>query len=343
MSTKINIRSPFYIKKTGAVAGGTTATLNLKIWTGDETSDVPGSNTYELSKTGTTDGSNWSAVFEISELVRDYLDVTFTGTPVSQTVWVRDVGASTNYLAFDGYGYYDENINPELSRNFLISNSVVWKLADSNLTIPVFTEDATDIKIRKKGSTVRTISITDGDDTADKIEYITVVGDEADTIRFRDTSDPIKTYDVAIKNMECSQYDEQLITFLNKFGALQQLFFFKKSTETLEVSKETYKSNLITHSYSDDVAYSARRHQFSDFNVQGKERIVLNTGFVSEDYNAPIEELMLSEKIWLTKDSVVYPVTVKTKSTTFKTSLNDKMVDYTVELEYAFDKIQNVR
>ena len=84
MSTKINIRSPFYIKKTGTVAGGTTATLNLRIWTGDEKTGVPSTNTYELSKTGTTDGSNWSAVFEISELVRDYLDVTFTGTPVSQ-------------------------------------------------------------------------------------------------------------------------------------------------------------------------------------------------------------------------------------------------------------------
>ena len=343
MSTKINIRSPFYIKKTGTVAGGTTATLNLRIWTGDETTDLPATNTYELSKTGTTDGANWSAVFEISELVRDYLDVTFTGTPVSQTIWVRDVGASTNYLAFDGYGYYDENINPELSRNFLISNRVAWKLADNNLTIPIFVEDATDVKIRKNGSTVRTISITDGDDTADKIEYITVVADEADTIRFRDDSDPIKTYDVTIKNMECSQYDERLVTFLNKFGALQQLYFFKKSTEKMEVKKETYKSNLITHSFSNDVAYSARRHQFSDFNVQGKERIILNTGFVSEDYNEPIEELMLSEKIWLTRDSVVYPVTAVTKSVTFKTSLNDKMVDYTVEFEYAFDKIQNVR
>lgn len=340
MSTKINIRSPFYIKKTGTVAGGTTATLNLRIWTGDETTGLPSTNTYELSKTGTIDGSNWSAVFEISELVRDYLDITFDGIYSSQVIWVRDVGASTNYLAFDGYGYFDEGINPELSRDSLISNSVVWKPEGENVILPVFVEDTTAVQVRKGGSLVRTISVSDSSNTNAKIKYFGIIGDEADLVRIVLTGDDV---DIEIKNMECSQYDEQKITFLNKLGALQEIFFFKKSVETLEASKETYKSNLVTHSFSAAAAYSQTRHQFSDFNVQGKERITLNTGFVSEDYNAPIEELMLSERVWLKRGGTTYPVRPLTKSTTFKTSLNDKMVDYTMEFEYAFDKIQNVR
>jgi hypothetical protein len=37
------------------------------------------------------------------------------------------------------------------------------------------------------------------------------------------------------------------------------------------------------------------------------------------------------------------PVLVKTSSMTFKTSLNDKLIEYTIDFEEAFDYIQNVR
>ena len=38
--------------------------------------------------------------------------------------------------------------------------------------------------------------------------------------------------------------------------------------------------------------------------------MVLNTGNVSEDYNEPIKQLLLSEKVWMTVGSDVIPVNV---------------------------------
>ena len=43
---------------------------------------------------------------------------------------------------------------------------------------------------------------------------------------------------------EC-KYQPKKITFTNKFGALQDMYFFKKAVEKMNVSKETYKANII--------------------------------------------------------------------------------------------------
>jgi hypothetical protein len=64
---------------------------------------------------------------------------------------------------------------------------------------------------------------------------------------------------------------------------------------------------------------------------------------VGEEYNEPMRQLMLSEKVWMTEGSTVYPVNVKTTNFREKTSLNDKAFNYAIELEYAFDKVQNIR
>ena len=61
------------------------------------------------------------------------------------------------------------------------------------------------------------------------------------------------------------------------------------------------------------------------------------------------EELLLSNYVWMTRPSTsgsgveVVPVMVKSSDLVYKTSLNDKLIEYTVEFEDAFDYINNVR
>ena len=45
----------------------------------------------------------------------------------------------------------------------------------------------------------------------------------------------------------------------------------------------------------------------------------------------------------MTRNSVVYPMILRTNSVSYQTSLNDKLVSYTIDFDYAFDSIQNVR
>lgn len=336
MSTKINIRSPYYI-----TLNESPATLELRVWTGD-ISTVPTDPDYTLTK----DAVGGYATFEISELIRDYLDVTFSGTYTSQALWVK-TEANTPVLALDSYTDFKDGVQQEGTANTaaegntkqLISNSTIWVPEDVDVRIPVLAQSAYSVTFKDGIVTVNTVSITSQTNTNAVVNYATSsisAGQNVDTIQISggDT--------ITVRQMECSKYDAYKVVFVNKHGVLQDLYFFKKATKGITTTKETYKSNTITLSSS--VSYNTNEHQYRNIDIQGRDNIILSTGFVSEDYNEPIKEMMLSEKVWMvTPNSQVIPVNVRNSEATFRTSLNDKMVEYQIGFEYAYDAINNVR
>ena len=329
---KANVRSPRYYEMTGSGS----KTLNLKIWVVDIVS-TPASNTYTLTK----DAVGGQAVFEIAELVRDYIDQSFTGSYSSASAWVK-INSDTAIPAFDGYGYYDEGANSSLSTRALISNTTVWIPQSGTTRVPVYTSASSNavssVKYYSGGSLVESDTITPSGYSSAQIAYPSSTA-TIDEVRVYYNSDA--SYDsFSVRYMDCSKFDTYKLTFVNKFGALQDLYFTGKSTETISVQKDGYKSNVL------DIAtqsYATTDHQFRDFDVKGRQNMILNTGNVSEDYNEPIKQLLLSEKVWMTVGSDVIPVNVATNTLTMRTSLNDKMVNYTVEVNFAHDTIQNVR
>ena len=385
MATKINVRSPFYKKTEDSSLA--SATMELYIFTGVLSTDKPASPQYTITKN--TIDSNTYVVFEISELVRDYLDIEFDGEYDSQTVWVvadinqyplADGGGTLidtdneNYIAFDGYGYFHEGTNPELSRGLLMSNNTIFRLNDSNVRIPVFTEDTNSVSFFYQGVEKRTIAISSSTNTNAQIDYVTVSdSDNTDTYEERVLADGgtletsscltnflnqldiglvdevyIATDDsvevVKILSTEECKYEPYKVTFVNKYGALQDLWFFKKSVESTNVTSEQFKASIFDQS---TLSYKTYKHQQQAFLAQGKDRITMNTGYVNDDHNAVLEELLISEQVWYTEitetEEKVIPVIPLTKSITYKTSVNDKLANYTVEFEHAFDKINNIR
>ena len=385
MATKINVRSPFYIKASDSSLA--SATMQLYIYTGVFTTDKPASAQYTITK-NEIDSNNY-VVFEISELVRDYLDIEFDGEYDSQTVWVESditmydvadgggssVGTSnTDYIAFDGYGYFHEGTNPELSRGLLMSNNTVFRLNDSNVRIPVFTEDTTSVAFFYQGVEKRTQAISSSTNTNAQIDYVTVSGQDnndsyeervvadggtietssclTDFLRQLDiglvdevyVSSSTGTEVVKILSTEECKYEPYKVTFVNKYGALQDLWFFKKSIESTNVTSEQFKASIFDQS---TLSYKTYQHQQQAFLAQGKDRITMNTGYVNDDHNAVLEELLLSEQVWYTEitetEEKVIPVIPLTKSITYKTSVNDRLANYTVDFEHAFDKINNIR
>jgi hypothetical protein len=392
VATKINVRSPFYIKVSQTNIA--TATLDLYVYTGTFVANGSVANPkYTITKSVVTSGY---IVFEISELVRDYLDIEFNGEYDSQTVWVNAIitttvssGSATatvtpdntnGFIAFDGYGYFEDAINPELSRTYLQSNNTIFRPSDQNVRVPVFTEDTDSVSFLYKGEVKRVQSISSSTNTNGQIDYITVSGADntdnykervlADGGTFEDNSllyaflDSIDiglvdelyiasdsgTEVVKISTEPCSKYEPYKVTFINKFGALQDMYFSLKSTESLNTTGETYKANAVDFG---TLTYGTYKPQVSQYNKMGKESISLNTNYLSEEYNEVIKQLMMSEQVWLTRldnpapDSnnleTVLAVIPKTQSVTYKTSLNDRLVQYTVDFDYAFDKINTVR
>jgi hypothetical protein len=132
---------------------------------------------------------------------------------------------------------------------------------------------------------------------------------------------------------------------VNKYGALQDLYFTRKSNESVSVKKDAYKASIVDFSGS-SVTYDNTGHQHRTLNLIGNESITLNTDYIDESCNEHIRQLMLSEQVWMTRltdEELIFPLTLKSQSVQMKTSLNDKMIQYTMNFDIANDKINSVK
>ena len=151
-----------------------------------------------------------------------------------------------------------------------------------------------------------------------------------------------------IKRASCSKYGDGLkIIYINKYGAQQDLWFFLKNSKQIARTNEGYKSNIISYPSNSGATYNKRDAANKVFNTQAKQSHSLSSGYYPEASNQLFEELLLSEYVWL---EVLYnglqqivPVKVKDSSVAFKTQLNDRLIQYTMEFEEAFDYINNIR
>ena len=383
----INTRSPFYIKSDQS--GMASGKIEIYIYEGTYQSS-PSSSDLKYTITKSTLGTEEYVVFEVSELIRDYIDIKYDGEYDSYCVWVRASltrynssgtsigGVALDYIAADGYGYFEEGVNPEPSRSLLQSNKIMYRPEDGNINIPIFAEDTNSVAYYNNGTLVRSQTISDNDNTNQKIQYISVSGNSDNAtyeervledggtlesskcleqfLSYLDISkvdEIVVGYDtdagsaahiIKVRNLDCSIYDPIRVTFVNKYGALQDLWFDKKSVNSIEVQSNDYKASVMD--FSSTPTYDTSAHQNRVLDLVGKESITMNTGYIDESFNEVFRQLMLSEQVWMTRltdTEEVLPLRPRTQSLQFKTRTNDKLVNYTVEFDFAFDKINTIR
>jgi len=320
--------------------------VDLYVWEG-LIGNQPTVPQYEINKARIDTHNN--ITLEIGELVRDYLELSFNNDYVSHTRWVRAVveyyDESDNYysysnpevfdfIATDGYGYFEDGTNPELSRHALISADNIYTPESTAGRLPIFAEGVGKVTIDSVDT-----EITDNGNTNQKIQYVTIPADSS-TIQVYDTDDSTLLKTITVTNLCEPKYTPFKITFANKYGAFQDLYFFKRTSETTNVTDETFKRNTIANATSSYQTYEGQRQRY---NVNSQTSLSMNTGFVKEDMNQTIEELFFSENVWIRYEGKTLPVIPASKSLQYKTVLNDKLINYTVDFQFAFDRINNVR
>jgi hypothetical protein len=337
----IPLRSPRYEILT-TPSGAVSAKLELTI---DSTLR------YTITKSCT---AGETVTFEISELCRDYLDdcllTNIAGTiatlnkqiEISRAISFYDGanatgsivqydGADTNtvvYNGFGGYGNYEDGANYEIPKGA----SDAFLLTKLNGAYEVFAP---------KSTTAR----TGATDTNDDIVALTNVtsGTSDSTYTYRSTT-------LSITVLDCSRYTPTEVAFINKKGAIQSLFFMTKKVDKLNTKQETYQRNTIDTSATTPTyfaplytTYSTYPHPINTYNKNGKQSYTLSSGYYPERANPYFEELLLSENVWIVETGYANAVTVKTSSMTYKTSLNERLIEYTIDFESAYDYINNVR
>jgi len=319
--------------------------VDLYVWDGT-ISDQPVTPAYTINKSVISGQTN--ITLEIAELVRDFITITFNNDYNSIARYVRTVVSSfddsdepfdtnpivTDYVALDGYGYFEEGTNPELDRHALMSATNIYLPEGTAGKFPIFAEGVGKVII--DGVTTQ---ITDNGNTNQKIQYVTIPADKS-SIQVFDTDDSTIKKTITISNICEPKYTPFKITFVNKFGAFEDLYFFKKTSEVTNVTDELFKKNIITNTSS---TYNTYENQRGRMNVNAQTSLTMNTGFIKENMNQTIEELFYSENVFIRYENKTLAVIPKSKSLQFKTVLNDKLINYTVNFDFAFDRINNVR
>lgn len=127
--------------------------------------------------------------------------------------------------------------------------------------------------------------------------------------------------------------EPQKVQFVNRYGGLDFIWFFKMRTDSITTEAKEYKLLQPNLNYDTTIGQNAK------YNFNGKQSVRMNTGFVNENYNELIQDLILSEKVWI--EGV--PAIVKSSGTEFKTQIRNKNINYEIEFEYAFDLINNMQ
>ena len=281
--------------------------------------------------------------FDIAELARDYIEITYQSSYVPQTVDIEtnlksynaingggtviDEPATITDKGFEAYGTFEEEVNP----------TIPFGRTTPTYLIPI--NEDTD-----------TFTIFAPNNRAGKLPSITALNGLVVT-PYTSTDTSITNVDGVvcnIKRIDCTKYGEgNKIIYINKYGVQQDLWFFLKETKNLARTNEGYKSNTITYPSGSSATYNVQNAPNKVFNTQAKQTHTLSSGYYPEFANQQFEELLLSEYVWLSTvrkgSGVIIPVKVKTSTVAFKTSVNDRLIEYTMEFEEAFDYINNIR
>jgi len=386
MSTIINTRSPFYKKISNASLA--KAKLELYIWTGVYADRVAGDKKYTLTKQEL--GTNNYVTFELSELIRDFM-ITEYNNYATDTLWVdaditiydsNDAIVQVNsqdtntypYLAIDGYGYFEDGINPRSTEYttpmVLQDNTSIYYNDGDDIKIPIYAEAQTitatltssagaDIYWENAddfwdtydvtwGSGTTPVVITDNGNTNQKIQYLIITDTEdlndGDYVTISSNNSSYSDVVITFKKVCEPKYTPLNIVFYNKYGALQNMWFFKKSMTNISISSNKFKNNIIDFDNSGgSPTYSLSKHQEKIFISNGKESMTISTGFYPEDHNEIVRQMLLSEQVWVYDGTNTLPINLKSNTLQFKKSVNDKLISYTLQFDYAFDKINNIQ
>jgi len=354
----------------------TSATLNLYCWTG-RFDEKPTQPQYTITKRNPD--SNNVIRFEISELVQDYIEVAFdndyVGGNIKTTCWwsytqtknysdLEQSRTDTGYgIATKGYTYFEDGINSSLTSSKLFSNNHLYIPENTEYAIPVYrgprgvsnvifyTKDSSGNETEADSQSLAPITgRPDSENSNDYMVYVTS-SVQASKIEIVSSNTSVSTYsgqtNSAIETIypifTCEpKYTNYKISFLNKFGAIQELYFNKKRTDDLSIKRDNFTTSTITSS-SSGVSYNQYNPSNIVQDVSTQKSLTLNTGFLKEEFNEVMRQLFQSEDVWITEENRTVPVNIKDSSFNYKTHLNDKLVNYTVQFEYAFDGINNIR
>lgn len=351
-------RSPHYVNTPFVFDTTTKVTIALYVWDG-AIGSVPATATQTFTKVRPT--INYAEFnTDLADKVAAYIDETpiydiaattqIVDSNTDNVKWVYFLATYTDAsatiadiegyrVAIDGYGYYSEGVNPTYPANACLAGSAYRKVDRNSFILFPFVNNGTitSIDIDSDGGEINeTETPATTTQSAQYVQYVSVdisqaATDDYITITANPGGDAF-VYEIVD---EC-KYAPMTVVFKNKYGVFETVTMFKKQTTSLAVESEVFVNNYISAG-----AYTTTKHQYQKLNVVGKEKITLNSGYIKESENELYKQMLLSDRVYFYSSAYV-PVNVATSSLEYKTRINDSLVMYTIEFDYAYNTVNNV-
>ena len=344
--SKILTRSPYFIEVTGAL--NDEVTVELFIY--NDPSTVPSTPTKTLSKSIVT---GTSVSFNISPYLREYINVKPTSTVdalyplMNQDFYCRyqyntyingvsdTVGGG---YAFDGYGTFEQGYNINTGDLFLNEGTYYYYSGSTGLNGTLSLGAGANwyvkyIETDTLDETIISLGTSAGVKTIERVHYQTL----GNTLEIYNSTNVLQATYIFLPKDEC-KYDPVAVDFINKFGVPQREIFYKASYKNFEATSTPFKAMPSSVDYDTSQAIN------KIMNVNGKEIIKVNTDWVDENYAYTLQEMLLSETMNLAElvSGTSYPCKLRTTSIEMHKHINQKLINYTLEFERAYDKLNNV-
>lgn len=354
----VNLKSPFIISvnETGQIG----SKVEVFIWKFGES--VPASPQWTMKKDIPT-ATQLKNEYEISQKIRYSLNIvapSLVTTPANEAndfycffrvKRYKYTGSytlldTTDYVGVDGYTLFENGVNYTNSNNlqplFNIDLPVnYFRNGVINYVNYLFNHNGTDTILveytKLSGTNAVTNNILTSSDTAGVyLKKIPI------------TKSSVNYYNGNICNIKVNgsivsafqsipieeiRYTPVRVDFINRFGGWQSMTFFKVRRDTITVNGKEY-ANLQQSSN-----YNVQIGQRKAFDKNGTLSIKLNSGFVDENFDELIQDLLLSEVVLL--DNL--PVLVKTNSVEKFRHLTTKNINYAIDFEHAFNLLNDVK
>lgn len=138
-------------------------------------------------------------------------------------------------------------------------------------------------------------------------------------------------------NIVCNEkYPNVRIKWKNRYGQWDFFNFNMVNRQSFSVNRSLYEPQIGSWG-GRTLSYENYDSSNINYLVDTAQAISVNTDWVSEDYNDIFKQLLVSDEIYWIYDEAngdLRPITIKTPSITFKTGVNDKVIQYTFDFDF---------
>lgn len=133
---------------------------------------------------------------------------------------------------------------------------------------------------------------------------------------------------------KCSKYTPIRLHWLNRLGGFDSMNFSMKSIEDTDIKRSTYLQE--EHNFTGtNWEYNSESRGTTDYHISTQDKLTVNTDYLTEEESAWMNDLFTSPVIYQEVNNELIAMSGKPKRISKQTSLNDKLMQYTFELDYS--------